>query len=148
MLIDTNKWLPFVQNVLPELRSVGWRIDLDESFRFRLAEPEDWYGDAEADGGNDWFGVELGVKLDGQKVNLLPILVRLLQEQPDTFDSTVLTKLPDDAVIPIPLPDGRTLPCRRRTRPTASPGTPPASVRRCRAPSGSPPSSDSGCPAG
>jgi len=107
---EADEWFPFMQNVLPKLQSAGWRIELDDSFRFRLAEPEDWYGDAESDGGNDWFGVELGVKLDGQKVNLLPILVRLLQDQPNTFENATLAQLPDNAVIPVPLPDGRTLP--------------------------------------
>jgi len=103
-------WFDFVHSILPRLRDQGWRIDTDDSFRFRLAEPEDWYGDAAADDGNDWFGVELGVLLDGQKVNLLPILIELLQTSPHTLNSETLAKLPEDAIFPVPLPDGRTLP--------------------------------------
>src|SRR5439155_18603702 len=103
-------WFDFLHSILPRLRDQGWRIDTDDSFRFRLAEPEDWYGDAAADDGNDWFGVELGVLLDGQKVNLLPILIELLQTSPHTLNGETLAKLPEDAILPVPLPDGRTLP--------------------------------------
>src|SRR6266516_667281 len=103
-------WFDFVHSILPRLRDQGWRIDTDDSFRFRLAEPEDWYGDAEPDGGNDWFGIELGVLLDGQKVNLLPILIEILQTSPHALNGETLAKLPEDAILPVPLPDGRTLP--------------------------------------
>jgi len=30
-------WLDFVHSILPKLREPGWRIDTDDSFRFRLA---------------------------------------------------------------------------------------------------------------
>src|SRR5439155_151696 len=53
---------------------------------------------------------ELGVLLDGQKVNLLPILIELLQTSPHTLNGETLAKLPEDAILPVPLPDGRTLP--------------------------------------
>ncbi len=108
VLIDASKWFPFVQNVLPELQSAGWRIEMEDSFRFRLAEPEDWYGDAEAGTRDDWFGVELGVLIDGQKVNLLPVLVQLLQAK--TLSHEMLAEMPADGFIPVPLPDGRMLP--------------------------------------
>jgi SNF2 family DNA or RNA helicase len=109
-LADPEDWSDFVHSVLPRLRNQGWRIDIDDSFGIRFAEPEDWYGDAQADGGNDWFGIELGVLLDGQKVNLLPILLKVLETSPHKLNSETLTKLPDDAIVPVPLPDGRTLP--------------------------------------
>ena len=109
-LADPEDWFDFVHSTLPGLRDQGWRIDIDESFGIRLAVPEDWYGDAQAEGGNDWFGIELGVLLDGQKVNLLPILIKVLQTSPHTLNSDTLTQLSDDAIIPVPLPDGRTLP--------------------------------------
>ncbi len=104
-----DRWLDFVLVELPKLREAGWIIDTEPSFQFRLAEPESWYTDAQAQSGNDWFGVELGVMLGGEKVNLLPVLLKLLQQNPQKLSSSTLAALPDDAVFPVPLPDGRTL---------------------------------------
>ena len=107
---EPEHWCKFVQETVPKLRKKGWRIETDESFRFRLVEAEAWYGDAEKEAGHDWFGVELGVVVDGQKLNLLPILLRLIQQSPDVWTSEMLAQLPDDGTILVPLTDGRKLP--------------------------------------
>lgn len=104
---DETNWLEFVHRAVPELREQGWQIHLDASFQLRIVEPDEWYNDAEAEaGGNDWFGVELGIVVDGKKVNLLPILLKLFRENPRTLKVDELAQRPDDAVLPVPLPDG------------------------------------------
>ncbi|MDB6023690.1 MAG: family helicase, partial [Pedosphaera sp.] len=110
VLSDANAWFAFCQNTLPELRADGWRVEVDESFRFRLAEPENWYADATESSGIDWFGVEIGVQLDGQKLNLLPILLDQIQRNPKLLSEEGLAAHKNDAVLPIQLPDGRVLP--------------------------------------
>ena len=107
---EPSTWFDFVQDVLPKLRKKGWRVDIDESFRFRIVEPENWYSDATPEPGNDWFGVELGVEVEGQKVNLLPILLRLIQTSPNVWSAEMLAQMADDAVVLVPLSDGRKLP--------------------------------------
>ena len=109
-LPDANAWFQFCQTTLPQLRAEGWQVELDEGFGFRLAEPESWYTDAEESSGIDWFGVEVGVQLDGQKLNLLPILLEQIQRNPRLLSEEGLAAQPADAVIPIQLPDGRFLP--------------------------------------
>ncbi len=109
-LSDSNAWFDFCQSKLPELRAQGWQVEMEQSFRFRLAEPEDWYADAEGGSGIDWFGVEMGVQLDGQKVNLLPILLEQIQRNPRLLSEEGLAGQKEDAVIPIQLADGRLLP--------------------------------------
>ena len=104
-----ERWMEFALTQIPRLRTAGWLIEADPTFRFNLAEPESWYTDATPAAGNDWFGVELGVMLDGEKVNLLPLLLKLLQDNPQKLSSSALAALPDNALIPLPLPDGRTL---------------------------------------
>ena len=52
------------------LRRDGWEIQIEAGFEYAVAEPESWYVDAKAMDGNDWFGVELGVMVDGKKLNL------------------------------------------------------------------------------
>jgi superfamily II DNA or RNA helicase len=107
---DSNSWFNFCQTELPKLRAQGWRIDLDPNFRFRIAEPEEWYTDADGGSGIDWFGVEMGVQLDGQKVNLLPILLSQIQINPRLISEETLAAQKEDAFIPIRLADGRLLP--------------------------------------
>jgi superfamily II DNA or RNA helicase len=110
VLTEADGWFEFCQNMLPQLRENGWRVEIDDSFGFRLAEPEAWYADAEESSGMDWFGVEIGVQLDGQKVNLLPVLLQHLQSNPQLLSTEGLAALKEDAVIPIHLPEGRVLP--------------------------------------
>jgi len=55
-----------------------------------VAEPESWYADAEQGSGIDWFGVEIGVHVDGQKINLLPILLEQLQLNPRLISEETL----------------------------------------------------------
>ena len=105
---DESEWLDFVHAGVPELRQQGWRVELEESFQFHLVQPEDWFTDAAGEaGGNDWFGVELGVIVEGQKINLLPVLLQLLQANPKLLQADQLAEMSDTSVIPLPLPDGR-----------------------------------------
>ncbi|MDB6109670.1 MAG: family helicase [Pedosphaera sp.] len=109
-LADPNGWFEFCQNQLPQLRADGWQVEFDKSFRFRIAEPESWYVDAEEGSGIDWFGVELGVQLDGQKINLLPVLLEHIQKNPRALTEEGLAALKKDETVPIYLADGRVLP--------------------------------------
>jgi len=72
----------FSAYALPQLRALGFEIALAEDYPYRVlpAEPP-WYAflaDAEAD--RDWFSLELGVEIDGQRVNLLPVLLGMLED--------------------------------------------------------------------
>ena len=107
---DSVEWMDFVMQDLPKYRVLGWVVEIDDSFQYRLAEAEDWYTDALNLGENDWFGVELGVMLDGQKINLLPLLVKFLQTDGREMTNSALALMPDDTMFPVPLPDGRMLP--------------------------------------
>ena len=106
-LAKDGDWFSFLQLHVPRLRAKGWRVEIDPSFKHRVAEVEEWYGDATDEKNGGWFGVELGVIIDGEKVNLLPILMRLFQESPETMSAEELANLPENAVIPVPLSDGR-----------------------------------------
>ncbi|MCL2776761.1 MAG: DEAD/DEAH box helicase [Polyangiaceae bacterium] len=80
----------FSAYVVPQLRALGWRVEIDRNYPFRIVpwEPR-WYANIEANADNassnpscgdrpDWFGLELGVDLEGRRVNLLPALLELL----------------------------------------------------------------------
>ena len=78
-------WQSFQQETLPKLQALGWVVETDLSFPFRFAEAEGWYGEIAEGSGSDWFGVELGVLVNGERVNLLPILLAALRGDTEHF---------------------------------------------------------------
>lgn len=110
---DVDKWIKFVRQIVPGLKAEKWRIIEDPSFRWRVVEAEEWTTNArpESDGsGHDaWFELEMGVILEGSTINLLPLLMQFLANDPKALSRERLEKPDPDAVIPLRLPDGRNL---------------------------------------
>ncbi len=73
-----NDWIDFTIEGISKLQAAGWQVEMTQSFRFNFAEVEDWTAKLEENAGNDWFGLELGIQVDGKTVNLLPILLNLM----------------------------------------------------------------------
>lgn len=98
--------LDLVQNEAPKLRARGWTVDVDASFPCRLVEENaDWYAALSEEQGQEWFALELGVEVEGARVNLLPVLLEYLRR-----GSTLLADLSRAENCLIPMPDGRLLP--------------------------------------
>ncbi|HHJ20739.1 MAG TPA: hypothetical protein ENJ84_13095 [Gammaproteobacteria bacterium] len=76
---SAGKWHDFIEHKLPVLEAEGWKIDYEDNFHLRFDEADEWQAELESDD-NQWFSLTLGVELDGQKVNLLPLLVDILAE--------------------------------------------------------------------
>jgi superfamily II DNA or RNA helicase len=95
-------WLAFVQEVVPRLRRSGWEVHFDPSFRYQVLQPEAWYGEVDESSGQDWFGLELGVVVDGERVSIIPLLVSLLQRMPHALSPEALAELPDDGELLVP----------------------------------------------
>ncbi|MPY66111.1 DEAD/DEAH box helicase [Deinococcus sp. SDU3-2] len=104
---DEGRWRTFLTDAVPKLEARGFRVKVDPSFPYHYAEVEDWYGEAEEEGG--WFTLELGVVVDGERLSLIPILVSLIAGRPELFTPEALAALKDDDVITARLPDGRRL---------------------------------------
>jgi superfamily II DNA or RNA helicase len=72
-------WLDFMLNGVPMLRSLGWEIEEDADFAFRLVLPS---GPMQAElregSGIDWFDLDLGVMVGEERVDLVTPLLRLL----------------------------------------------------------------------
>ena len=108
--MDQDLWLRFCTGILPELKEEGWQITTKESFLYQLAQPEEWYGQASESENRGWLSFELGVQLDGQRVNLLPAIVNLLRGPDPHALLKTLRALDSTALYPVPLVDGRLLP--------------------------------------
>lgn len=104
-----ERWLNFMMGAVPQLRKEGWRIEVEADFRFNLATVGDWYVDVE-EGGIDWFGLTLGVEVDGEPVNLMPVLVDFLRNLPPGSSKEWLEQLEENQQLMVPLHDGRLLP--------------------------------------
>jgi superfamily II DNA or RNA helicase len=104
---DPETWLDFMQDALPDLAAQGWRIEIGEGFHFRIAEIGDWEMDvAEGEGGN-WLDLGLGVEVDGQRVDLLPLLVELIGRYQVDLSTRTLATMDAQTRLQLRLPDGR-----------------------------------------
>ncbi|MBB5207730.1 DEAD/DEAH box helicase [Chiayiivirga flava] len=97
-------------SAIAELAASGIRIEYGADFpRDDVVEIEEWYADIE-EAGSAWFDVSLGVDLGGERVDLLPILRRLLVDpnfpmQPGKTEKPDATwRMPIDANRSIRLP--------------------------------------------
>lgn len=77
---DPSAYCAFVAEAVPQLRAQGFVVDIDADFPYRvLPENVQWFSDvSEDDQRPNWFQLELGVEIEGSKVNLVPVLLRLL----------------------------------------------------------------------
>jgi superfamily II DNA or RNA helicase len=119
---DGAAWLAFMMNGVPALQTLGWQITVDPDFPYRIAAAEDWYADLQTtphrprgtNSSREWFDLRLGVRVDGQAVNLLPALVSYLRGagresagQHDVLSLAtpehLLVRLEDGRYLPVPL---------------------------------------------
>jgi superfamily II DNA or RNA helicase len=74
-------WIDFQLHALPELRELGWRIEFDR-FPHRLVVSSPWTCRIDPLEQTDWFALSLDVEMEGQRVELLPLLLELLETLP------------------------------------------------------------------
>ncbi|HVW30344.1 MAG TPA: DEAD/DEAH box helicase [Polyangiaceae bacterium] len=92
---DAHALCSFSAHAVPKLREHGFVVEIDETYPYRVAPPgAPWYAALSEDEGGDWFSLELGVEIDGERVNLLPALVEILERAPDDAPLSTLKRLP------------------------------------------------------
>ncbi len=99
-------WPWFRAEAVTRLEGRGWQVEIDEEVGFPVyeTEPAGWEGSlTEQPGG--WFALSVGFDLDGERLDLLPILTRLLED--GTLD--MLDELSDRSHHLVYLPDGGAL---------------------------------------
>ncbi|MEX6501355.1 DEAD/DEAH box helicase [Pseudomonas zhanjiangensis] len=97
-------WLAFVQQQLPLLRAQGWQIRLQPEFQYNLAEVDDWYAEIEDAPEHDWFDLELGIEVEGQRLSLLPILLQAIRQKPWLLAGEALAQRADEEMLLVNLP--------------------------------------------
>ncbi len=111
-----SDWAQFMAKEVSRLKAKGWRIEEDERFDWKPATAEDWVSTASPSGKragsehtNEWFEAELGVIVDGEQHNLLPMLLDLFERDPAALSQERLEDSSPDASLMLRLPDGRFL---------------------------------------
>ena len=102
-LPDDEAWLRFARNDLPRLREAGWKIDAQRDFAFNLQEVDQWYATLDEAPGHEWFDLELGIEVNGQRHSLLPIILHLLRSSPELLRPAELARRSDDEHLVIDL---------------------------------------------
>jgi superfamily II DNA or RNA helicase len=99
-------WLQMVTQEVPRLRLAGWTVEIDSDFPVQVLTPDaDINAELIEGSGIDWLELHLGVTVDGEQVDLVPALVRLIAKP----DAATLVEGPDDKPFVLPLLDGRLL---------------------------------------
>ncbi len=103
-MVNDSAWLNFTLNVLPSLREQGWELQIDDDFGFDLSSVEDWYATVEEAPERDWFDLELGIIVNGERLSLLPILLNLVRSHTDLLNPERLARRRDDELILVNIP--------------------------------------------
>lgn len=66
---------------LPKLRAKGWKIEISPDYPYQVIEDpiDDWYSSIREESNYDWFNLELGIQVKGEKINLLPLLQKMAE---------------------------------------------------------------------
>lgn len=94
--------------MIVRLRQAGCLVEFDDDFPEEptYVEPDDWYGELEP-AGNGWLDLALDIEVQGERLNLLPILRRLFRD-PD-FPLEPAADESEDATWTLTLPENRRL---------------------------------------
>ena len=78
---DAHHLCAFGTYAVPQLKRLGWQVDIDPGYRWQVVSDESWFANLEQDEEQPgWFQLDLGIELDGRRINLLPVLVDMLQD--------------------------------------------------------------------
>jgi hypothetical protein len=77
-------WAHFRESMVPALMEAGWQVEVADDFGYEIVEPDEgsWFTEMEEEtfGENDWFSLNIGFQVDGQRISLVPVLSRALDE--------------------------------------------------------------------
>jgi superfamily II DNA or RNA helicase len=108
---DVHAYCSFAAYALPQLRALGWQVSIDEAYPYRVVAGDvPWYVELHPDeAAADWFGLELGVLVEGRRLSLLPALLDLLRRSPDDSSLGALLR-GSSRFLAVPAGDGCWLP--------------------------------------
>ena len=98
-------WVHFSSDIAPQLRAAGWQVIIPGEFRHHVLTVESW--DAElTEGEAGWFGLDMGIVVDGQRLPLAPLLHSLFRSDGRWLDGARIANIADDEQIELQGPQG------------------------------------------
>ncbi len=92
LTLGSNRWHAFLAQAQPELETRNWTFRFEGQRRLAVAPPENEVS-IEPSEKTGWFDFELGILIDGKRVNLLPLVHDLLKRyakvSPDQFREAI-----------------------------------------------------------
>lgn len=104
--VASGAWTHFVEQKVPALRTLGWRVVMKPDFRFDVVKVDEWYANVD-DAEKGWFDLEIGIEVEGQRISLIPILIKMIRNTPGEWQKDALAVRHDNEHVLVPLPDGR-----------------------------------------
>jgi len=79
---DSHAYCAFTAAATRELRALGLEVAIDPGYPFHVVERDvPWFADVQPDAKlPDWFSLELGVEVDGTRLDLLPLVLEMLDD--------------------------------------------------------------------
>jgi superfamily II DNA or RNA helicase len=102
-----HDFLAFARDIIPQLEQRGWRIERNHELFISAVYDEDisWYSEINEQSEYDYFSFKMGIVLNNEKINILPIIADIIKTMPaDKFN-----KIADDFMMALPLPNSKTL---------------------------------------
>jgi superfamily II DNA or RNA helicase len=112
-------WAGFSSQIAPQLRAAGWKVVVSSEFRHHLLTVESWDAElSETEAG--WFGLNMGIVVDGQRLPLAPLLHSLFRSDDRWLDGARIANIDDAERIELEGPlGGRILIAAERIKPLA-----------------------------
>jgi hypothetical protein len=96
------RWHDFLEHGVSELQDAGWEVAFADDFELTFATVDEFEAAWEESGsGNDWFEISMGFQVDGQRVNLLPILVEMLAQMESPQALQELLRRQEHLLVPL-----------------------------------------------
>ncbi|OIO72900.1 MAG: DNA/RNA helicase [Zetaproteobacteria bacterium CG1_02_53_45] len=113
-LEDESYWPEWVLYEVPQLKELGFLIDINDNFSFKIAQATTWQlnlDESKAASGSGLMGqASFMVTLDdGEEVDLIAALANWVGSHPDLLKKESLASIKEKQSVPLPLPDGRLL---------------------------------------
>lgn len=100
---NAAKWHQFLEDEIPYLQSLGWRIIQEESFQFNFHDAEEWHAGIEEKSQNNWFDLSFDITVNGKVIPLLPLITQILRAYDlNDLPETVTVSLGDNDYLKLP----------------------------------------------
>lgn len=80
---DVHSWCAFAVHAVAQLRAAGISVTVADDYPYQVIDDDPpWVATVEPDRERvDWFGLQLGIIIEGERVDVLPALLELLERQ-------------------------------------------------------------------